>query len=198
MSDWFRKQWHLIEGNVKFYILLAVLGLTVPGVTGLTHGLSLRQQLYLSGIFAVVLIWAVIATWVHVRVADKTMSQSGTAVRNEDRGLRERLFSLSKNIKEFLKSYGEEPDWDFTAVDRSEGGAKFTSDNQVRIIRCERIKHGFYFRFHNDVLSILHECGEKGIFDEELFKALGGEFVEDSEVINIADKLALLAARVEG
>jgi membrane protein implicated in regulation of membrane protease activity len=102
-----------------------------------THGLTWWQQACLVAIFAVVFIWAVIATWV-ARTGNRRNTTS-----KEELTLRERLFELSKDVKEFLKSFGDEPEWIFTAVDKSEVVANFNSDNKERIDRSTKLKHGF-------------------------------------------------------
>jgi hypothetical protein len=144
--------------------------------------------------YAVVFVLSVICfVWLGGRARDA----EGAVKQPAQASLRERLFSLSKNIKDFVKGFGEETEWVFTAVDKNEGHAKFVSDNKVRLERSLKIKHGFYFRFYSEVLSIFHECGAQGVTDDELFNALGGKLEEDWEFRKIADKLAQMAVQID-
>ncbi len=63
MQEWLIKQWHDISGNFKFWILLIVGAAIMSGVTALIHGLSTWQQVVLVALFALMLGWALIATF---------------------------------------------------------------------------------------------------------------------------------------
>ena len=46
--NWLRKQWLLIEGNVKFYVLTAIVGGVIGVATYLVRGLSMLQGVGLA------------------------------------------------------------------------------------------------------------------------------------------------------
>jgi hypothetical protein len=185
---WLRAQWNDIKGNVKYGILILLLSAAWTSILALTQGLHLWQQLGLTVIFVVVFVWAIVARVQRSRAATPNPQQNGES-------LRERLFALNKQIKEYVKTYGDEPQ-DVWHSNMSQ--TEFASENKPKYDRLAKINHGFYFRFYNKVLMIYHECGERGCTDDELWKLLGKqEYEGDHDLLHVADLLAQLAAKIE-
>jgi len=61
--NFFKKQWEQIAGNVKYAVLVFLGGVLVTGFGIVTHGLRWWQQAIVIGLFSLVTVWAVAATF---------------------------------------------------------------------------------------------------------------------------------------
>ncbi|HEX7287737.1 MAG TPA: hypothetical protein VF532_16230 [Candidatus Angelobacter sp.] len=185
---WLRALWTDIKGNVKYGLLVLLLSAAWTGLLALTKGLKLWQQLGLTVIFVAPLVWAILATVQRSRGRTSELQPKGES-------LRQRLFALSRQIKDYVKSYGDEPQ-DIWRSNMSQ--TEFVWENKPKYDRLGKMSHGFYLHFYNKVLMIYHECGEHGSTEDELWKLLGKqEYEGDQDFFRIAELLARLAAKVE-
>ncbi len=83
MADFLRSQWRDIAGNVKFWVITAILGIFMSALTILTHGLRWWQQGALALIYGFVLIWAIGATVMMARQSEHSGSFAQTAAKSE-------------------------------------------------------------------------------------------------------------------
>lgn len=67
MSDFLKSQWRDIAGNVKFWLITALLTGLMTLLTILTHGLRWWQQGGLVAIYCVTFVWALLATVILMR-----------------------------------------------------------------------------------------------------------------------------------
>lgn len=66
-TNWFKRQWNDIKGNVKFAAITTVGSLLLAGAATLIRGIPLWRQIALIIIFLLFLAWALTATLVAVR-----------------------------------------------------------------------------------------------------------------------------------
>jgi hypothetical protein len=83
VAEFFRTQWRDIAGNVKFWIITAILGVFMSALTVLTHGLKWWQQGALALIYGFMLIWAIGVTVLMARQSEQTKSFTQTAAKSE-------------------------------------------------------------------------------------------------------------------
>lgn len=63
MSEWIKRQWNDIKGNVKYALLVVVLGASVTGAAVLVRGLPWWKDAILTFLFVLLSLWAAVATW---------------------------------------------------------------------------------------------------------------------------------------
>jgi hypothetical protein len=128
MHEWFKKQWHIVEGNAKFRLVEYIGGLVIVAGGYLVHRLPHTPDwLPYAAVFVLA---AVCFVWLGSRAREPMKEAVKPPMPSAPASLRERLFSLSKGIKDYLKGFGDEPEWIFTAVDRNQGHAQFAIDNK--------------------------------------------------------------------
>ena len=70
MSEWVKRQWDDIKGNVKYALLVIVLGAVVTGLAVLVRGLPWWKDAILVFLFVLVAFWAAVATWWRRKIPD--------------------------------------------------------------------------------------------------------------------------------
>jgi len=83
MADWLKRQWDDIKGNVKYALLLIVLGVIVTGAAVLVDGLPRWKAAILVILFVLLSFWAAIATWSR-RSKDRRTAELPDAGRTPD------------------------------------------------------------------------------------------------------------------
>ncbi|MGA2269867.1 MAG: hypothetical protein ABSH44_15465 [Bryobacteraceae bacterium] len=80
---WILRQWDDIKGNVKYGLLLFILGVIMAGVVAVTHGLALWQQVTLTAFFLVLVAWALLATAAHRAAENRGFARAQSSTPSE-------------------------------------------------------------------------------------------------------------------
>lgn len=70
MPEWIKAQWNDIKGNVKYALLLFLIGGIVAGAAVLVDGLPWWKEAVLVFLFVSLSLWAAVATWWRVKQTD--------------------------------------------------------------------------------------------------------------------------------
>lgn len=104
MGDWIKTQWDDIKGNVKYALLLIVLGAIVTGAAALVRGLPAWKEAILVFLFAVLAFWGAVATWWRKSAKQETKREFGQLADEDSEEMSKRIILCGTSTKLHLET----------------------------------------------------------------------------------------------
>jgi hypothetical protein len=164
MPSWIEKQWIDIKGNVKYALLVVLLGGGVTGATLLVRGLPLWKDAVLIFIFTVFAFWGAIATWLATKghkgnAAESFAAEQGAVLSP----LQIEVLQLAKDLQAFIDFVGPAPAEKPHAL-TSKGFINGMRDSMHRFgTWSQHLKSGYATKFSKKVKYLRHELATRGV-----------------------------------
>jgi hypothetical protein len=143
----------------------------MTGMAALTHGLQLWQQVCLIALLGILFCWALAATI--LPQVYKPYSNPGVIDPARQLALRERIFTICREMGEYALERGVRPDeerlWEQFRNDSKEFHAHYQAEIQSW---DDKIGAGYWLQFKDRACNLRHELVLNGVPDGILDKAL--------------------------
>src|SRR6266700_2323775 len=114
VADWLFQQWHDIKGNVKFALIMGILGVVGAIIKMLVNGLNAWQQIVLVTIFLLLFGWCLFTTWQIIKpkvvLEASVSSPSGVSTRSATGAAIPEAFLGTSSMQMIFPGNGEIPE----------------------------------------------------------------------------------------
>jgi hypothetical protein len=171
LQEWLLKQWNDIKGNVKFATLGLVGSAAFTLVGLLTHGLTWWQRAILLFIFGVIALWAITATV--LTILRSKPRPDITSPRPIESSLRERLFTLCRELSTYVGERGIRPDEEKLWAQFKDNGKLFAEHYDAEIQSWDdKLSAGYWLNFKDRAVNLRHELVLNDVRDRDIDNAL--------------------------
>jgi hypothetical protein len=200
VRTWLKRQYDDIKGNLKWWVLLGILGGVMTAFSFLVSGLPWWKHALIVFFFTVVSLWAGIATWASRRRAGvdgqyRQIQKEGMLTENQMDALR--LASrLRQGLRDFIKREGSEPTADLP-TDGYEDWETASNDLWARKLPWRtKLRSKYVSDFEKDAVDMYHRLVQDGVLNEH-FGALVGNAHTQKDIEELARLFRVEAMTIE-